>query len=118
MSETIDHKANIELFNELQPVGEQLLKRHLDTAREWFPHKLVPWEGARNFTSDETWDQEEYPLSEEVRAALWVNLLTEDNLPYYFHTLPKPWVMMKSGENGGVGGRPKKDAIPSSCVII
>src|ERR1044072_3060744 len=35
----------------------------------------------------EEWAPEDFPLPEAVRDALFVNLLTEDNLPYYFHTI-------------------------------
>jgi acyl-[acyl-carrier-protein] desaturase len=75
------------LLHELAPVAEQLLERHLSTAKEWFPHEMVPWSRARDFERGETWDPEEFPLDESVRSALLVNLLTEDNLPYYFHAI-------------------------------
>jgi acyl-[acyl-carrier-protein] desaturase len=35
----------------------------------------------------EAWDADEVPLPDPVRSALFVNLLTEDNLPYYFQTI-------------------------------
>jgi acyl-[acyl-carrier-protein] desaturase len=42
----------------------------------------VPYEVGRNYV-EEPWDLEDSDLSPVARAALEVNLLTEDNLPYY-----------------------------------
>ncbi len=76
-----------DLLHELSPVAEQLLERHLDNAREWFPHELVPWSLGRDFEAGEEWDPSEAPMDGAVRSALFVNLLTEDNLPHYFRTI-------------------------------
>ncbi len=75
------------LLDELEPVAARLLDRHLSTSKEWFPHELVPWGQGREFAVDYEWSPEEANLSPEVRSALFVNLLTEDNLPYYFRTI-------------------------------
>ena len=75
------------LPSDLQPVVAQLLERHLENAKEWFPHDFVPWSQGRDFTDEDAWDPNEVHVSEAARAALVVNLLTEDNLPYYFSTL-------------------------------
>ncbi|MGI9118957.1 MAG: acyl-ACP desaturase [Acidimicrobiales bacterium] len=76
-----------DLLHELAPVAEQLLERHLAHAKEWFPHELVPWSLGRDFEADEEWDPAQAPMDEAVRSALFVNLLTEDNLPHYFRTI-------------------------------
>jgi acyl-[acyl-carrier-protein] desaturase len=84
-------------LGELTPTVANLIERHLATAKEWFPHELVPWSRGRDFEPDETWDPEGYPVAPGVRSALFVNLLTEDNLPYYFRTIERvfgadgPW---------------------------
>ena len=75
------------LLAELEPTAARLLERHLSTAKEWFPHELVPWSRGRDFEPGYEWSPEEVVLSDEVRSALFVNLLTEDNLPYYFRTI-------------------------------
>lgn len=77
------------LLAELGSEVERLLDRHLESAREWFPHQLVPWSRGRDYAPGEIWDPEEYPLPDPVRSALFVNLLTEDNLPYYFATIER-----------------------------
>jgi acyl-[acyl-carrier-protein] desaturase len=75
------------LTSELEPVAARLLDRHLASAREWFPHELIPYERGRATTKD-PWTEADADLGgvqipDAVRSALYVNLLTEDNLPYY-----------------------------------
>ncbi|HZJ26945.1 MAG TPA: acyl-ACP desaturase [Acidimicrobiia bacterium] len=72
------------LIQELNPVVSDLVDRHMRTAKEWFPHEMVPYSRGRDFQPDEVWNPDQSPMSEAVRSALLVNLLTEDNLPYYF----------------------------------
>ena len=80
-------EPDADLLHELAPVAEELLERHLSNAKEWFPHELVPWSQGRDFDPGERWDAAEAPMDEAVRSALFVNLLTEDNLPHYFRTI-------------------------------
>lgn len=80
------------LLAELEPVVETLLERHLSTSKEWFPHEHVPHGRGRDIEPGHEWDESDadldgHSLSREVRSALYVNLLTEDNLPYYFRTV-------------------------------
>ncbi|MEY2451288.1 MAG: acyl-[acyl-carrier-protein] desaturase [Acidimicrobiaceae bacterium] len=75
------------LLHELAPVAERLYDRHDAAAKEWFPHEMVPWGKGRDFAPGEQWDPDEVPMADGVRSALFVNLLTEDNLPYYFRTI-------------------------------
>ncbi len=72
---------------ELAPRVAALLERHLGSPRDWFPHQLVPWARGRDFGADESWEPRDADISEAVRSALFVNLLTEDNLPHYFRTV-------------------------------
>jgi acyl-[acyl-carrier-protein] desaturase len=78
---------DVTLLHELTPVAERLFDRHLRTAKEWFPHTLVPWERAATMDAHAPWDESRVPMPAGVRSALFVNLLTEDNLPYYFRTI-------------------------------
>ena len=70
---------------ELEPVVAQNLDRHDRLAKEWHPHDYVPWDEGRNFAflGGEDWTPEQSRLDETARAAMFVNLLTEDNLPSY-----------------------------------
>ncbi len=74
-------------LSELEPVTAGLLDRHLAQAKEWFPHQLVPYSRGRDFEPGYEWSPEDTQLSDEVRSSLFINLLTEDNLPYYFRTI-------------------------------
>jgi len=75
------------LTGELRPVLARLFDRHLATTKEWFPHALVPWERGAHLDVEMEWDADAAALPGAVRSALFVNLLTEDNLPYYFETI-------------------------------
>src|SRR5215212_6460886 len=97
------------LLDALTPDVERLLERHLTAAKEWMPHELVPWGRGRDFVPGEAWDEQEFPLPDAVRSALFVNLLTEDNLPYYFETINRvfgadevwgTWVRRWTAEEG------------------
>lgn len=77
-----------ELLAELEPVAERLLNRHLDTAEAWYPHEEVPWDRAERLLSD-GFSYGENSVPSGVRSALLVNLLTEDNLPWYTRTISR-----------------------------
>ena len=70
------------MLTELEPALRLGLERHLAQATEWFPHEYVPYEVGRNYV-EEPWEPTDSHLSEVSRLSLEVNLLTEDNLPYY-----------------------------------
>jgi acyl-[acyl-carrier-protein] desaturase len=90
------------LLHELEPTVQRLFERHLETTREWFPHEYIPYGRGRDFQRDEVWAPEAADLGgatidDAARSSLIVNLLTEDNLPYYFRTIERslgadgPW---------------------------
>ncbi|MFM8957073.1 MAG: acyl-ACP desaturase, partial [Actinomycetota bacterium] len=80
----------VELLAVLEPTAAKLYDRHMGVAKEWFPHEYVPWSRGKDFTPGQPWSPDDadfgdggWTLPDAVRAALFVNLLTEDNLPYY-----------------------------------
>ncbi len=82
------------LLKEIEPVAADLLNRHLGVAKEWFPHEMVPYSRGKDFEPGKQWTQndsdfgaDEIEMSDAVRGSLFVNLLTEDNLPYYFRDI-------------------------------
>lgn len=100
------------LLAELEPSVERLYERHLRQAKEWHPHKLVPWSRGQDYPDDYEWCPEEAGLSAEARSALFVNVLTEDNLPYYFRDIERMfgrdgawghWVRRWTAEEGRHG---------------
>jgi acyl-[acyl-carrier-protein] desaturase len=91
-----------DLLRELEPTVERLLDRHLQSTKEWFPHEYVPYGRGRDPEPGQPWRAEDADLAgavldDAVRSSLIVNLLTEDNLPYYFRTIERtfgadaPW---------------------------
>ena len=74
---------------ELAPAAERLYERHLETTKEWFPHEFVPYTDAKDFEPGEVWDETTVPMDAAVRSSLLVNLLTEDNLPFYFQVITR-----------------------------
>ncbi|MEO1057961.1 MAG: acyl-ACP desaturase [Actinomycetota bacterium] len=106
--------ADVDLLHELEPVAEQLLERHLHTSKEWFPHEYVPYSRGRDHVAGHEWSADDadlagHEIGPEVRSALLVNLLTEDNLPYYFRSVEQmfgadgawgTWVRRWTAEEG------------------
>lgn len=90
------------ILHELESTVGQLLDRHLASSKEWFPHEYVPYGRGRDHDASQEWSPEQADLGgaeldDAVRSALLVNLLTEDNLPYYFRSVERmfgpdgPW---------------------------
>lgn len=79
---------DLALLSELEPEAERLLNRHLESAEDWYPHDYVPWDRAQRLLTD-GFSYGESDLPEGVRSALLVNLLTEDNLPWYTRTISR-----------------------------
>lgn len=101
--------SDVEFLGDLLPVAEQLLERHISQVKEWHPHTFVPWSRGRDFEDDYVWSPDEADLPAAVRSALFVNLLTEDNLPYYFRDIERmfgaddawgEWVRRWTAEEG------------------
>jgi acyl-[acyl-carrier-protein] desaturase len=102
------------LLDDLEPTVERLLERHLVSSKEWFPHEHVPYGRGRDPIAGEEWSEELADLGgatidDSVRSSLLVNLLTEDNLPYYFRTIEQlfgrerawgTWVRRWTAEEG------------------
>ena len=74
------------LLHELAAPTERLYDRHLAAPRDWYPHEQIDWGAGEDF-GVRAWSPEDYPLDEATRSSIYVNLLTEDNLPYYTATL-------------------------------
>jgi acyl-[acyl-carrier-protein] desaturase len=77
----MDTMDDATMLAELLPTAERLVDRHLGMAKEWFPHDIVEW---RPPVKGGAYGES---LPEGVASALFVNVLTEDNLPYYFASI-------------------------------
>lgn len=84
---TIPIENDQAIIEELKEPTEELFNIHLSRARSWYPYEVAPWQLLGSFDFGTTWSPEVYPLSEGLRSAVLVNLLTEDNLPYYTNTI-------------------------------
>lgn len=93
-----------EIWAELEPVAEELLAAHVKRAdglptdddefpKRWYAHELLPRE---LWTSENDLSEAELPIG--IASALYVNLLTEDNLPHYSVD-----TRMISGVDGALG---------------
>ena len=75
---------------------EAAVDRHHAVAQDWLPHEYVPWDQGRDF-AELPWEEAQSRLAAPVRAAVALNLLTEDNLPGYHGELARiygarePW---------------------------
>ena len=101
--------TDVAFLAELEPTAERLLERHLASTKEWHPHALVPYSRGRDFEAGYEWTPEEANVPADIRSALFVNLLTEDNLPYYFRDIERmfgkdgawgEWVRRWTAEEG------------------
>ena len=72
---------------DLVPVLEREVNRHLDQAKDWMPHRLAVGDSGDGAAT----------VRPEVRAALVLNLLTEDNLPSYHREVGDAFSSTKSG---------------------
>jgi acyl-[acyl-carrier-protein] desaturase len=86
LSPTKSPSSRVDLLTEITPDVERLFNRHLEAPRLWYPHEQIDWGAGENF-NDRPWSPSDYPLPDGVRSSIYVNLLTEDNLPYYTNTL-------------------------------
>ena len=77
-----------ELVDTIEPVVARLTEEHLERRTHWYFHDIIPWERGESFR-DKPWDVSQATISENARTSLILNLLTEDNLPYYHVLIEK-----------------------------
>lgn len=81
-------QEDLELLEAVEPRVEELLTDHRERRKHWYFHDLVPWERGESF-KEKPWEESQATINERARTSLVLNLLTEDNLPYYHVTLEK-----------------------------
>ncbi|MGI9600791.1 MAG: acyl-ACP desaturase [Acidimicrobiales bacterium] len=74
--------SRADLMTAVEPDIARLIDDHHSRREHWYAHEVVPWELGRSYR-DDPWDESQATLAPEARTALVLNLLTEDNLPYY-----------------------------------
>lgn len=78
-----NHAQANELVASVDDTIKTLMAEHRERRSHWYFHDFIPWESGRNY-ADQPWQESDATLSPEIRTALVLNLLTEDNLPYYY----------------------------------
>ena len=79
-------QSRTDLLSEITPDVERLYNRHMEAPRLWYPHEQIDWGTGEDFNT-RPWSEADYPVAKGVRSAIYVNLLTEDNLPYYTNSI-------------------------------
>jgi len=79
-------QSRTDLLLEIAPDVERLYNRHMEAPRLWYPHEQIDWGSGEDFGTH-PWNALDYPVAEGVRSSIYVNLLTEDNLPYYTNSI-------------------------------
>lgn len=101
-------EEHYELLDAVDADVRKLMDEHKARREHWYAHEIVPWERGRNFR-DEPWDESQCTISPVARTSLVLNLLTEDNLPYYHaeieshigdHAALKEWNHLWTAEEG------------------
>ncbi len=89
-NEAFEICAKVEVLNELEPLVEDLMQQHLSKRRLWFSSDFLP--------ADEQMDEDEVRararlrerargLTDAVRVAVALNLVTEEGLPHFHRVL-------------------------------
>ncbi len=75
-------ERHLEVLAAVDGDARRLIDEHRARREHWYYHEFVPWERGENY-QEKPWDESQCTISEDARNALVLNLLTEDNLPYY-----------------------------------
>jgi acyl-[acyl-carrier-protein] desaturase len=72
----------------LEPYLTELYAQHRERAAkiDWSYHSYIPWELGKSFT-DVPWSKDQRTLPDPIYTAVETSLLTEVNLPFFFHHL-------------------------------
>jgi acyl-[acyl-carrier-protein] desaturase len=92
--------TDLQLLQELEPVVENSMNRHMQMRKDWNPHDFIPWSDGKNYYAlgGQDWEPGQSKLSEVAQTAMVQNLLTEDNLPSYHRE-----IAMNMGMDGAWG---------------
>ncbi|HEX9855913.1 MAG TPA: acyl-ACP desaturase [Acidimicrobiia bacterium] len=82
------YNEELELLEAVEGDVARLAAEHQERRSHWYFHDIVPWERGRSFR-DQPWDESQCTINERARTSLVLNLLTEDNLPWYHLALER-----------------------------
>ena len=71
----------LDILKTLEPDVQSIFEKHYQTKKPWYPHELLPWDNLSNKDNKPViMDQE---TRKAIASSLYLNVLTEDNLPCY-----------------------------------
>jgi acyl-[acyl-carrier-protein] desaturase len=79
----------LDVFNpKLEPLLTELYAQHRERAAkiDWSYHEYIPWEKGKSF-KDYPWSKDQRTLPDSIYTAVETSLLTEVNLPFFYHHL-------------------------------
>jgi acyl-[acyl-carrier-protein] desaturase len=84
---SVNYKLNV-FDPQLEPYLTELYSQHRQRAADidWSYHEYIPWELGRCFKK-EPWSIEQRKLPDAIYTAVETSLLTEVNLPFFYHHL-------------------------------
>jgi len=85
---TTEHYKVDVLDAKLEPYVTDLYNKHLSRSAQidWSYHEFIPWELGRSF-KEVPWSLDQRTLPDAIYTAVETSLLTEVNLPFYYHHL-------------------------------
>ena len=109
----------LEVLSAIEGDIKRLFDEHRQRREHWYFHEFVPWEQGRSYV-EEPWDVSQCTISEAARTSLVLNLLTEDNLPYYHSAIESrvPGALQLSRQNRGADWKLRHDHPESSLRVV
>lgn len=77
---------NIEVLDALENDVELILSKHVNSRKNWYPHEIIPWEKYSEIKKN-GFEYNVDKVSKNLVSALYLLIMTEDNLPWYARTI-------------------------------
>lgn len=80
------HKKNIEILKTLEEDAKKIFTDHINSRKDWYPHEMIPWNRYSNIEKN-GFEYNVEKISKNISSAIYLLLMTEDNLPWYARTI-------------------------------
>jgi len=80
------HDKNIEILKTLEEDAKEVFSNHINSRKDWYPHEMIPWNRYSNIEKY-GFEYNKEKISENISSAIYLLLMTEDNLPWYARTI-------------------------------
>ena len=71
----------LDMLKALEPHVQTIFEKHYQTKKPWYPYELLPWDNLSTSKDKPLIEDEE--KRKAIASSLYLNVLTEDNLPWY-----------------------------------